>query len=600
MSGAAAHDPCYARPVNPFRPIRRSSQRNALLCALAVGICWLLTVPRLNAGINDDFSYTKSAFDFARTGHFHYNGWAAAILGWQIVWGGAFAKLFGESFNAVRLSMLPIAMGCVYVFYCVLVRFGVSGWNAVIGTLTMGLSPMFLALSTSFMSDVPALFCIIVCLYMCQRAIQAQSDRATVLWLASAAAANVVGGTVRQIVWFGALAMVPATAWLLRRRRHVVPVAAAAWIASVLCIVMCLRWFRQQPFEVVQQLWDGPLGMLLLLKCGIEILFFALTLLLFMLPLLVCLIPVAAMRPRAYRSTAFIVSGVMAAAFLLWLTHNPAGPPVGPWLQNVVSPYGMQYVPDVGPLPIVLTKWVWLAFTVVLLISLASWWAVARGSSAACEQPAGRHPAYGVGALTIPFVLCYMAPLLPWAAYLTLFDRYTLPVFPMFILGFLTYYQKRVRAQLPSLSIAVLALFAFYAVAATHDSFATRRARLAAAGEVERSGIPRTHIHGSLEYDGWTQLQTEGHINDARIVLPAGAYRPALHLHPLPAECSFYYADLFPAVDAQYFVTAERLRCFQDSPFAPVTYPIWLPPFARTLHIEELPSPGRTRHDDIR
>ncbi len=167
----------------------------------------------------DDFSYTKTALEFARTGHFVYNGWATAMLGWLIPWGALFIKLFGFSFTAVRLSMLPIAMATVYLFHDILRRFGINPANAVLGTLTMALSPLFLPLASTYMTDVPGLFVIVVCIYMCQRAVAAKSNKAALYWLVFATLVNIAGGTVRQIAWLGALVMVPSTAWFLRERR---------------------------------------------------------------------------------------------------------------------------------------------------------------------------------------------------------------------------------------------------------------------------------------------------------------------------------------------------------------------------------------------
>ena len=83
--------------------------------------------------------------------------------------------------------------------------------GANIGALTVGLSPIFLPMAASYMTDVAGLFVIVLCLYLCQRAAAARSDRAAVLWLCCAAISNVVGGTVRQICWLGALVMVPST-----------------------------------------------------------------------------------------------------------------------------------------------------------------------------------------------------------------------------------------------------------------------------------------------------------------------------------------------------------------------------------------------------
>jgi hypothetical protein len=177
----------------------RSSTRNGLLCALIVATAVLLAYPVANMPFGDDFSYTKVALDFAHTGHFVYNGWDNPILGWLVPWGALFIKLFGFSFTAVRFSMLPIAMASVYLFHQILRRFGINPENAVLGALALGLSPLFLPLAATYMTDVPGLLVILVCVYMCQRAVTARTNTAALLWLCSAAVVNLAGGTVRQI-----------------------------------------------------------------------------------------------------------------------------------------------------------------------------------------------------------------------------------------------------------------------------------------------------------------------------------------------------------------------------------------------------------------
>ena len=469
----------------------------------------------------------------------------------------------------------------------VLVRFGGSSWNATLGALTMGLSPMFIALSTSFMSDVPSVLCVIVCLYMCQRAIQAGSDRAAALWLLSATALNLAGGTVRQIVWFGALAMVPAAAWVLRRRRYVVPLTIVCWLVSICWILFCLHWFRQQPYSMVQKIRTGPLTTVMLLQCAISLLFFFSNLLLFMMPLIVTWLPAAFRRPQFLRSRASFLAAILGTALLLWQTCNPPGPPVAPWLLNVVSTRGMHAVAEVGPLPLVMSKWAWLGLTEMLCLCVSTWWVIARQVRASDSPPITPAASHGAATLVLSFGLCYIALLIPWAAYLPLYDRYTLPLFPVFIVGFLPYYQQRTNLRLHGISVAMVAMFAFYAVAATHDYFSAHRARLAAAAEVERSGVPRTQIHASMEYDARTQLETQGFIADPRAIQPPGSQKHPIAPPPWPAGCPFYYAYLFPAVDAKYVVTTQPLACLKQSMFPAVTYRIWLPPFTRTLYIGE-------------
>jgi hypothetical protein len=111
-------------------------------------------------GLMDDWSYIKTALVFSQTRNIVYNGWATAMLGWAIPWGALFIRLFGFSFTTVRLSTLPLALGSVFLFHASLRRFAVTPRNAILGALTLGLSPLFLPLAASYMTDVAGLFCI--------------------------------------------------------------------------------------------------------------------------------------------------------------------------------------------------------------------------------------------------------------------------------------------------------------------------------------------------------------------------------------------------------------------------------------------------------
>lgn len=86
------------------------------------------------------------------------------------------------------------------------------------------------------------------------------------------------------------------------------------------------------------------------------------------------------------------------------------------------------------------------------------------------------------------------------------FDRYVLDLMPLVIIGCIWLYQEYIRPELPVSSVAVLAFYAIFAVAGTHDWFAWQRARLAAIHELRVAGVARTEIQGGFEYDGWTQL----------------------------------------------------------------------------------------------
>ena len=143
----------------------------AALCALAVAACIFSAYPFAETGITDDFSYIWSARVLAESGKITFNGWAAPMLGWQLLPGALFVKLFGFSFTIVRCTTLLVAMTTAFLFHRSLVRAGINTWNAAIGTLTLALSPMYLVISFSFLSDMWCLFALVLCFYACLRAL---------------------------------------------------------------------------------------------------------------------------------------------------------------------------------------------------------------------------------------------------------------------------------------------------------------------------------------------------------------------------------------------------------------------------------------------
>ncbi|MGH9596175.1 MAG: hypothetical protein ACRD3K_05205, partial [Edaphobacter sp.] len=224
-------------------------------CMLALLFCVLVSRPFASMGVGDDWSYFWTARVLADTGRLTYNGWGAMPLGWLAYLGALFIKLFGASLTATRFSVLFVSLACTALMQRIFVRTGATEWTASVATLTLVLSPLFLPLSITFMSDIPNLFILAICIYCCLRTFQSVSDKAAVGWLIAAALSNIAGGTVRQVAWLGALVIVPAVAWYLRQRRYILLTGALLWILSALCIALYLRWFHAQPYVVVEKIF---------------------------------------------------------------------------------------------------------------------------------------------------------------------------------------------------------------------------------------------------------------------------------------------------------------------------------------------------------
>lgn len=575
------------------RTERRRAWRDGALCALAVAVAWLVAWPFANMALGDDFSYAKTALEFARTGHFVYNGWATAMLGWQIPWGALFIKLFGFSFNILRISMLPIAMATVFLFQQVLRRFGISPGNAILGALTLGLSPLFLPLAASFMTDIPGLFVIVVCIYMCQRAVAAKTDRAALFWLLAATLINVAGGTVRQIAWLGSLIMVPTTAWLMRERRGMKTVGIVLFLASFLGVLGCLHWFKAQPYSVPYDMIGGPIHTKMIAHLAAQLLksFFCLLLLVFPVPA-AWLASVRGSDRRAKLFFACSLSLLISICVVLYLRKDINGW-LMPWLVAVL---GMQW----NMIPQMFTaKPSSVIFLIRLLISIlvlapalafASW---ISGTSR--REEIGPWSLYwkNIAWILIPFSLVYVLLLTPGGTYSAIHDRYVMGLTPIAIVFFLILQAHFLHCRVSKVSVGALALVAMISIAGTHDLYSEARAVASTLQTVRESGVPRKAIQATLTSigwadDGWVQVENGGHINDSRIRVPAGAYNPHTPDPNLPIECTAPSANLMPAIVARYFLVTDPRPCFAQTNFSPVHYSTWLPPFHRAVYVQKL------------
>src|SRR3954452_5796511 len=78
-----------------------------IICCLVTLLCVLIAYPFAATGFNDDWSYSQVALKYTETGHLRYNGWGPAMQLFQALWGAGWIRLFGFSFDLLRLVTLP-------------------------------------------------------------------------------------------------------------------------------------------------------------------------------------------------------------------------------------------------------------------------------------------------------------------------------------------------------------------------------------------------------------------------------------------------------------------------------------------------------------
>ncbi len=552
----------------------------AFVCALCVLVCELISRPYANMGISDDGPYVLMARTLASTGHIVYNGWAAAMIGWQLYIGAAFIKLFGFSFTAVRMSTLFVALVTAFLLQRTLVRSGITERNATIATLVLVLSPLYLLLSVTYMSDIFGLFAMLVCLYGCLRALQSVAPNNAIFWLCFAVATNAVLGTARQIAWLGVLVMVPSTLWLLRRQRRVFIAGSAATLAGAFFIYACMQWLKHQPYVLPPQ----PLPHTFSYVSS----FLTLTYFLLAIPFL--LLPVIAIFLPTLRKSRPVVIAILAIALMGYLflgiypSHLRGGFPLEPTMGgggNWIGVHGIHEGHQLhGNPPLFLNVPAQALITIIcfgglaaVLISLLRFYQLHSDHTRHSVKSAHDVSWHQLGILLVPFSLAYIALLIPRTATGWIYDRYTLELGLVALICLVRYYQEQIQPRIPIFGVVLVATMAVVGVTITHNNFSVYRARVELAHELTANGIPATSVDYGFEQNFLTELQYSDHINDKTIVFPATAYVP---VPPLPAgTCKMFWHDKTPHIVPIYGVSFDPNACYGPAPFAPIHYSAW-------------------------
>ncbi len=559
---------------------------SAFFCSVAVLLCGLVANPFAKMGICDDGPYVIMAHTLATTGHIAYNGWATAMIGWQLYLGAAFIKLFGFSFTTVRMSTLLVAMALAFVLQRTLVRAGVFEYNATLGTLALVLSPLYLLLSVTFMSDISGLFAIVLCLYACLRALQSPTQRSTIFWLCFAVVSNAVCGTSRQIAWLGVLVIVPSTLWLLRTQRRVLVTGSIVNVLGALFVLACMQWFNHQPYVIPEHLL-AP-AVLPIKDIVMNLIHGYLEIPFLILPVIaVCITGVWSSR-RTIAITAFTSLGYIALSiqrgFIPLLQ-----PPMGDW----VTIFGtVREVGIIGEPPILLNIWVRAFLTIASLgglLGLAlSFFRVRQEPS---KTTSSKLSWQQIGILFGSFTLAYTVLLIPRAATFGLSDRYVLELAVAALFCLLLYYQEKFQSRLPLAAVLFVGIMAIYGIIATHNTFAFYRARVALAAELRANGVPDTSVDHGWEYNLVVELQHSDHLNDVRIVVPANAHIPTLPLPDFP--CLMYWHDDTPHISPLYSISYTPDACYGPTRFAPMHYSRWPFQTPGTLYVVRFVSPSK-------
>jgi 4-amino-4-deoxy-L-arabinose transferase-like glycosyltransferase len=553
--------------------------RNLLLGVLVTLGTMLVAWPFAEGGYIDDFSYIHMAKTLAETGRFAYNGWPTTMLGIQVWWGAAWVWLFGFSFAIVRLSVWPLALGAVAMVYLLARRARLTPTDSLFAAMLTGMSPHFILNAPSFMTDAPGLFFLFACLYAFARAVEdaeqvpAHSSRA-LAWLFVGMLCGVLGGTIRQTVWFAPLAGAAVLfLWpgVSKRMRLAAFVCGAVGLAS---IVVGIRWFNSQPYAIPTRLpASTALGIADLVSVTRTMAAGVLT----------AIVPMFFYRLAALRrwrreqlpwlGNSAVVDLIVLLA-VAWVLFRA----------TVVGWFALlsQAIPAVEPAAWLLQglrKFLMLLLALLLMATLLRQRGVIL--SAVRRMPP---------AIVIPLVY-----LLPYSAAVMqasrmigeLYPRYYLPYVPLLacavLWGVRAAFTTAVDRRIAIVGWVSLAVVALPEVRNLHHMFADCRARLAAISYLESNGVARDRIMAGWQIDGWEQIERAGYLNDYRIRVPRGAFKP---LKPDGYPKQLMLRDRMSALTPEYIVTDDPSRFPGDrKPFPRFPYTSWWPPYRREIVI---------------
>ena len=553
--------------------MRNRYWQNQVFIAFLVVLTLLLAWPFSSIAFDDEWAFARTALDFARTGHLSYHGWTATPVGIQALWGALWIKLFGFSYTVLHVCTIPFAAGCACLTYSLASELGASRQHALLGAFTLTLSPLFFPLAGTFMTDVPGTFFIVLCQWACLRALTSKRRGSLYSWLALGSLACMAGGSIRQSAWIIGVPTLVYVAYLRLSRRALAVSSLSLLAAGCLSIL----WFKHQSFAVSDDL------LLSIVKSLRHPIARAMTFLgliaqlnLFALPCLVCVLVA-----RWWRSAAvWIAPGILLVA--MFFLSKGKTLLLAPWTDghggNIVSRYGILAPDDVSlgegfvilsPLPRLLVTMILLAAVGALILSLWQRRAFLR-PGAQCH----------LRWFLLPCLL-YVAILCLRSGFGGPFDRYLLPVLPLFIAFVVSRPQLEDSPKTLSAGWGAAGIFGLYSLAITHDYFAASRLRFRAISRLIDTGVPRSQIMAGIDYDGWTQIDLTGHIrNTSSIKQASSGDSPAKSFLP-------WHAERTPDIHPEYFVTLSPREGLRDAPaFPPMETSTWLPPFRQPVYTQ--------------
>ncbi len=483
--------------MNFFIPLSRFLPRGALeidmeknkffdtsAYALFAGILLLELLfirPFGNFPLYDDWTPALSVASFTGSGTFFYPAYLSAFSFVPILYGIAVSMVFGFSFGVLRLTTILLAWGCACLLYSFLRRSDFSVRTSIDSTLLMLVSPLFVFLSNTFMSDIPGLFFLLAALYFFSRGFRERrysliiigaccslfgffTRQFNILLLLAGAGSYFfypyMNRKVGMVLW-GAIGLVFFGVWALIMNAGVVPatpivlylppdsgqrISQSLLFTILIAIFFCASF---APFILARKGWMGIWRSM-----------------------------------HSYKALYLTLFASTISAILYYLF---------PRFLTVISYFGLGTVPFFmrGDIPL----WGWPAVYIIVLagcLLLASWLfrRVSVIFDLVKEQP--------WNAFLLYFGVLYGLTIIIFVPF---FDRYFLFFLP--IICYINAYVLKKYAVSHVVYYGMLSIIALYSIVGVYNYIGWNDARWRLGERIVTSGIPREKINGGYEWNGW-------------------------------------------------------------------------------------------------
>jgi 4-amino-4-deoxy-L-arabinose transferase-like glycosyltransferase len=449
--------------------------------------------------LNDDWAYASAVRTLVETGELHITGWAAANLIGQIAWGALFCLPFGFSFTALRLSTLVLGGFGVLATYGLLREAQAAPKLSLFGSLVLGFSPVYFALSFTFMTDVPFAAFAAISSWLLLRGLRRDAWTEMTAGLLFAGLAILI----RQVGL--AIPIAFSAAYLAKygfrpRRVFAAILTVSAALALQFAYGAWLRWtnhlfsgFGRQITTTYIQL-QKPLHDILADAVTITSYSFVYAGLFLFAFLIAC--------PRFNRvrqgvlplSVLAVTSGLLTVVLSRWGKLMPMH-------GNILTHAGIGWDPITGPIAFwAAVTFVGVSGAILLLVALG------RGAIRLLSKSGIQNYyklTFALALVTVSFVpLPFIG--LSWQGF---YDRYVIAFLPWLMFAAVAARDPIKNFTLLTIGgvVAVVTLLAtsVFSVAATHDYLASHRALWLALDNLMHSGVKPEQIDGEFEFNGW-------------------------------------------------------------------------------------------------